>query len=138
MGKYWGKDTIPPVLPATNSGPMPGDFPIGSALSRAAARLLMKERRDTRKRITIISNICRPGWDDDSTKIEGWDMQPHVGPWQDCGDTLMRVVYRPNVWLKPGQAIPCCPGCGTLFKKDSEYGSYEANCMDLHDPEQVS
>ena len=42
----------------------PGDFPLGSALSRAAARLLMKERRDTRKRVTLISNVCRPGGDE--------------------------------------------------------------------------
>ena len=33
-----------PFLPATNEGPRPGDFPIGSALSRAAARMLLKRK----------------------------------------------------------------------------------------------
>ena len=110
----------------------PGDFPLGSALSRAAARLLMKERRDTRKRVTLISNVCRPGGDEN---------EPHVGPWRDFGDTLMRMIYLPNVWLKPGQAIPSCPGCGTSFNKENEYASmisYTANCLDLHNPEQAS
>ena len=110
----------------------PGDFPIGSALSRAAARLLMKERHDTRKRVEIISNICRP---------DGDKNEPHVGQWQDFGETLMRMIYLPSVCLKPGQAVPSCPGCGTPFEKKSEYTnmiSFEANCLDLHDPEQIS
>jgi hypothetical protein len=110
----------------------PGDFPLGSTLSRAAARLLMKERRDTRKRVTLISNVCRSGGDEN---------EPHVGPWRDFGDTLMRMIYLPNVWLKPGQAIPSCPGCGTSFKKENENASmisYTANCLDLHNPEQAS
>ena len=34
-----------PCLPATDSGPNPGDFPIGSLQSRAAARAML-ERRD--------------------------------------------------------------------------------------------
>jgi hypothetical protein len=36
-----------PILTATNSAPRPGEFPVGSASSRAAARLLLdcKKRR---------------------------------------------------------------------------------------------
>jgi hypothetical protein len=110
----------------------PGDFPLGSALSRSAARLLMKERRDTRKRVTLITNVCL--WD-------GNENEPHVEPWRDCGDTLIRMIYRPNMRLKLGQAVPSCSGCGTPFKKENEYASmigYTANCLDLHDPEQAS
>ena len=53
----------------------------------------------------------------------------------------MRMIYLPIVWLKPGQAIPSCPGFGTSFKKENEYASmisYTANCLNLNDPEQVS
>jgi hypothetical protein len=34
-------------LTATNFGPQPGDFPVGSASSRAAARLLLKRKEWT-------------------------------------------------------------------------------------------
>jgi len=33
-------------LPATNSGPKPADFPLGSLESRAAARMMAKERAE--------------------------------------------------------------------------------------------
>jgi len=48
----------------------------------------------------------------------------------------MRFVYQPSVWLKPGDAIPSCPSCGTPFKKASAYPNmacYQANCLNLHD-----
>jgi hypothetical protein len=60
MGKYWGKGTTPLAFPATDLCPRPGDFPIGSALSRAAARMLLKNQRDTRRRIEIVTNVARP------------------------------------------------------------------------------
>lgn len=132
MGKYREKDTTAPVLPATNPGLKPGDFPLGSALSRAAARLLMKERRDTRKRVTLITNVRL--WD-------GNENEPNVELWRDCGDTLMRFVYQPSVWLRPGDAIPSCPGCGTPFKKASEYANtfcYQTDCLERHDPDRVA
>jgi hypothetical protein len=44
MGKYWGKDAAPPVLPATNLGPKPGDFPLLSLESRAAARAMAEDK----------------------------------------------------------------------------------------------
>ena len=44
MGKYWGKDANLAVLPATNSGPRPGDFPVGSVESRAAARAMAEDK----------------------------------------------------------------------------------------------
>jgi hypothetical protein len=113
----------------------PGDFPIGSALSRAAARAFLKSRRDTRKRIIFISNV----WLSEDSGNER--NEPQFGPWQDWGDTLMRFVYQPSVWLKPGDSIPSCPGCGTPFKKASEYPNmacYQANCLERHDPDRVA
>lgn len=50
-------------LQSMNSGGMPGDFPIGSLESRAAARILLSRRVDTRKRITIALSFPRPGTD---------------------------------------------------------------------------
>ncbi len=100
--------------------------------------MLLKNRRDTRKRVTIISNVRWPEPHDNSPEHEGSDKEPQFEPWHDCGDVLMRMIYVPSVWLKPGQAIPNCSGCGTPFKKKSEYTnmiSYEANCLDLHDHE---
>ena len=44
MGKYWGKDASRTVLPATNLGPKPGDFPLGSLESRAAARAVAEDK----------------------------------------------------------------------------------------------
>jgi hypothetical protein len=45
----------------------PGDFPIGSIESRAAMRLQLANRRDSRQRIEIVSNIARP--DIDNAKL---------------------------------------------------------------------
>jgi hypothetical protein len=44
VGKYWGKDTTSPVLPATNPGPKPGDFPPGSLETRARARAMGEDK----------------------------------------------------------------------------------------------
>ncbi len=44
VGKHWGNNATRPVLPATDSGPKPGDFPIGSIESRAIARALVDGR----------------------------------------------------------------------------------------------
>ena len=78
MGKNWGKDKNQLTLPATNSGPRPGDFPLGSAKSRAAARALLRNQKSSKPRIEIVTNV------------EGFDTQ-----WQDFGDVLMRIRYEP-------------------------------------------
>jgi hypothetical protein len=44
MGKYWGKEMSWTVSPATNLGPKPGDFPLGSLESRAAARAVAEDK----------------------------------------------------------------------------------------------
>jgi hypothetical protein len=69
------------------NGTRPGDFPLGSPESRAAARMLLKNQRDGRQRIEIVSNIARPGVD---------NAKPCMSPWSDFGDILMRMVYVPD------------------------------------------
>ena len=46
-----------PLLPATDSGPKPGDFPVGSLESRAAARTML-ERQDEAIEMRIIDLGC--------------------------------------------------------------------------------
>ena len=53
MGKYWGKDANRPALPATDSGPKPGDFPIGSIESRAFARAMCDQKKSAREKIVV-------------------------------------------------------------------------------------
>jgi hypothetical protein len=66
--------------------PRPGDFPIGSIESRVAMRLQLANRRDSPRRIEIVSNIARPDVD---------NAKPHISPWSDFGDVLMRMLYVP-------------------------------------------
>jgi hypothetical protein len=111
----------------------PGDYPISSPVSRAAARLQLARSKASRKRLRLISNIPWLGTD---------GMLMHFGPWQECPDgTLFQMIYVPHVWLKPGDAAPSCPDCGAPFKKTHEYPTmvgFGASCMDEHDPERVS
>jgi len=115
-----------------NSMPKPGDFPIGSLESRAAARMRLIRLNDSRKRVRIIHNIPGP-WEDNS--------RVHFGDWQEWKDnTLGQIIYVPHVWLRLGEAAPTCPDCGTPFKKTREYPNmvgFEADCMEKHDPELV-
>jgi hypothetical protein len=48
------------MLSATDSGPGPGCFPVGSAQARAAARALLERRLAGRNRLDIVSSIPRP------------------------------------------------------------------------------
>lgn len=78
----------------------PGDFPLGSPESRAAARMKLTHRHDNRKRVQFISNVCSPspidGSVDDSTRF-------HFSAWLECEDgSLFRSVCWPGVWLKLG------------------------------------
>jgi hypothetical protein len=106
----------------------PGDFPIGSLESRAAARKVLVRRNDNCKRMRIIWSIPSSG--EDNSRV-------HFGEWQEWEDnTLGQIVYVPHVWVKPGGAVPACPDCGTPFKKTHEYPNlvgFEANWMDKHD-----
>ncbi len=112
---------------------MPGDFPIGSLESRAAARILLARRFESCKRRRIIWHIPWEG--QDSSRVS-------FGEWQEWQDgTLAQWVYVPSVWLKPGEGIPTCPDCGAPFRKTREYPNmiaYEANCLDTHDPDRIA
>jgi hypothetical protein len=108
----------------------PEDFPIGSPESRAAARMQLARRNESRKRLRLISHIPSGGKDNSRIRFGGW---------QEWGeDTLCQQVYVPHVWIKPGEAVPACPDCGTPFKKTHEYPNlvgFGANCLDKHDPD---
>jgi hypothetical protein len=109
-----------------NSLHKPGDFPVGSLESRAAARMQLVCGR---KRLRIIWSI--PPREADISRV-------HFGEWQEWPDgTLGQQVYLPHVWAKPGDAVPRCPDCGTPFRKTREYPGmvgFLADCMDKHDP----
>jgi len=72
---------------ATDLAPRPGDFPIGSVSSRAAARRMLMERFQDRQRIEFVTNMRLPH--QDNTK-------PHATPWSETTDGgLMRMLYVP-------------------------------------------
>jgi hypothetical protein len=104
------------------------NYPIGSLESRAAVRSILSLRNEGRKRLRIISSI--PSGRQDNTRIR-------FGGWQEWNDgRLVQMVYVPHVWVKPGESIPVCPDCGTLFKKTKEYPNltgFEADCIEKHD-----
>jgi hypothetical protein len=113
-----------------NSLPNPGDFPIGSLESRAAARIRLAGLNDDRKRMRIITNI--PGHGVDSSRV-------HFGKWQKWLDNWWgQLVYVPHAWLKPGDSVPACPDCGTPFKKTTDFATmlgFSASCLEKHDPD---
>jgi hypothetical protein len=83
---------------ATDSAPRPGDFPLGSPASRAAARLQVGRLRDSRRRVQIITSVLLPGLPGEDPKDPN---VPHATEWNDCGDVLMRIVYVPShLWDK--------------------------------------
>ena len=108
----------------------PENYPIGSPASRAAVRLQLARSKASRKRLRLVLSAPRPR--SDSVLVQ-------FGPWQESPDgILFQMVYVPHVWLKPGDAAPTCPDCGTPFKKTNEYPGmvgFEASCASTHDPE---
>jgi hypothetical protein len=88
------KPKKPQPLPATDSAPRPGDFPVGSPESRAAARLMLRQRSTESQRIEIITSIQRPAreWSDWTDKTK-----PYATPWSETTDgRLMRMLYVPS------------------------------------------
>ena len=76
---------------ATVPGPKPGEFPIGTIQSRAAARMLLDRARQGRERLVVRHSIPDPRHD---------NTKPHATPWGTLTDgRLMRWVYVP-----PGMA----------------------------------
>jgi hypothetical protein len=74
--------------------PKPGDFPIGSVESRAAMRLQLLNEGNAPLLTEIISHVLRPRRGG-GPEPRDWNKAPRVGPWQDCGDRLMRILYVP-------------------------------------------
>jgi len=62
--------------------------------------MLAANQSDTRRRIEIATNVRIPWYREDSDpnpeNPENWNPEePHVGPWQDFGDWLLRFIYAP-------------------------------------------
>ena len=70
----------------------PGDFPLGSALSRAAARMLVNNQADSRKRIEFVTNVLFADPDD----VLGDPAKPYATPWTGNDEYLMRFLYVPE------------------------------------------
>jgi hypothetical protein len=115
----------------------PGDFPIGSPESRAAARRQLKNKRDRRQRIEIPLCMPRP-WRGEGPEPESWNKVPRFGPWWESDDKLVRVVYVPICWAEsPSAEPPVCPDCGTPFVKTESYPGmtlFKSNCLAKHAP----
>lgn len=75
------------ALGATISGPGPGQYPIGSAQSRAAARAKLNHLYASRERMDWVfrSIVHNPKF-----------TEPHLGEWTECEDgTLWRTSHLP-------------------------------------------
>lgn len=86
-------------LPVTDMGPKPGDFPLKSRESRAAARILAGRKGDRLQRVEI---ILSPGMTDAT--------EPSATPWLESvfsggplGGKLVRTLSVPN-GMSPDEA----------------------------------
>jgi hypothetical protein len=95
-------------LGATDSLPRPGDFPIGSEHSRAAARAMLQARKSSRRIIRFIHHVPRPDRSRQNVKrIPGLDRRrvptaprdhdkPYVmSRFEDIDGDLYEWVYQP-------------------------------------------
>jgi hypothetical protein len=118
-----------------------GDFPVGSLESRAAARILLGQRRKKLKRLQFSHSIKGP-WRGEGP--EPPDLPRVICPWTEHSDgKLVRVLYIPHVWVAHGEAPPICPGCGKPYRKKTDYPNYPlvgygADCVDKHIPDFLS
>ena len=93
MSKSCAKSENTPTLLATNEPPLkPGDFPLGSALSRAAARMLLNNQPDLRKRAEIVANVLLSDLDG----VLPDPAKPHATPWVGDDKGLVRILYVPK------------------------------------------
>lgn len=116
-------------LPDTLLSLRPGDFPIGSPESRAAAWLQLETLRDDR----IEYFIGKPA------DHEG---NPGASPWYETNGRFVRIIWRPIRHCRPGDPAPTCPGCGTEYRERvgaqlgfSDLVVFEANCLAKHIPD---
>ena len=79
----------------------PGDFALGSSVSRAAARAELERRNAGRKRIEIVCSIPRPGGDEIS-----------IGAWTENADgSLFRFSNLPaGMTIQEAERIASQPG----------------------------
>ncbi len=120
------------------NGPLKiGDFQVGTLVSRAAARVLLDQRRSKLTRIQFFYSV-RGAWRGEGP--EPPDV-PRANPWMEGKDgKLIRLVYVPHVWVAREEAAPSCPSCGTPYRKVKEYPnyplvSYRADCVEKHIPD---
>jgi hypothetical protein len=123
------------------NGPLKiGDFQVGTLVSRAAARVLLDQRRSKLTRLQFVHSIRGP-WLGEGP--EPPDL-PRANPWvEGDDDTLFRVVYVPHIWVAREEAAPICPGCRTPYRKATDYPNYplvgyRADCVEKHIPEFLS
>jgi hypothetical protein len=113
-------------LPATNSGLRPGDFPVGSVESRAAARALAEHRQSHEGGMTTIHSIPSPNVDNSLVHITEW----HPGA---NGSLRYRWVYVPSdlKWPDiPADRICQKPGCCDVKDKQGGIIRYSINIPD--------
>ena len=65
---------------------------MGSALSRAAARMFLNSQPDARKRIEIITNVLLS----DLNGVLPDPTKPHATPWTGDDKGLVRILYVPE------------------------------------------
>ncbi len=110
---------------STGSRPRPSDFALGSAESRAAARMQLAQLLDNRDWLTLYS-------ESDGDRIS-------FGPWKDSPDRsiVMRQALLPTVWATlPINAFPVCPDCGVPFAENGRFETtvcLQPTCADKHD-----
>lgn len=135
-----GSRELQPANPMNNANPPeispdvhPAAFPIGSAESRAAARIRLRQRWGSQRRLQIITSVHWPHGP------QGLDRsQPYALPWQKTADGgVMRIVYVPGEWRTlPAMDLPVCPGCGAAFRNSGKMIGdsvwFEADCVRKH------
>lgn len=114
-----------------------GDFQVGTPVSRAAARVLLGQKRSKLKRLQFFHSIRGP-WRGEGP--EPPDV-PKANPWFEGDDgNLVRLVYVPHVWVSREEAVPICPECQTPYLKATDYPhyplvGYRAKCIEKHIPD---
>ncbi len=112
-------------------------LPIGSLESRAAARVLLGQKRSKLTRVQFFHSVRGP-WRGEGP--EPPDV-PRANPWFESDDgKLVRIVYVPHVWVARDEAVPSCPECRTPYRKATDYPNYPlvgyaAVCMEKHIPD---
>lgn len=113
-----------------------GDFRVGTLGSRAAARVLLGQRRSKLTRLRFFHSVRGP-WRGEGP--EPPDV-PKANPLVEGEGKLIRVIYVPHVWVARGKAAPICPGCRTPYRIATNYPDYplvgyRADCVEKHIPD---